>query len=381
MILKLIRWMFGYVIFSVENKNSRLFLNLVSKSRLKLWDIENINNIMISKASLSDFEIILKKLKSNNIKLNLIKRIGLPYFLIKNKNRKGLLLGIFILFTSLKILSNYIWKINFQGVENINLDEVMNVAKENGVFIGANKKNIDAKISSQNIMSKINDISWMSINIEGCTANVLIKEREKEPDFDNNNSKYIKALCDARIVRMETFAGIPLVKVGDAVLKDQILVSSISIDEEGNEKITTNAKANVWGEIYEEFTDSEEISQIKKIRTGNKKTFLKIKNFKLNFWDHIDDNYDEIEIYDNKINFPWFSIPTGLSTEKVFETKKIEIYKTKEEILSNIRNKINEKIQSMGLEIINQEEEETESDNKISLKVKVSYLKNISVYK
>ena len=380
MILKLIRWIFGYVIFSIDNKNSRLFLNLVSKSKLKLWDIENINNIMISKASLNDFEVILKKMKSNNVKLNLIKRIGLPYFLIRNKNRKGLLLGILIFFTSLKILSNYIWKINVQGIESIDLDEIINISKENGIFIGSNKKNIDSKISSQNIMSKVNDISWMSINIEGCTANILIKEREKEPNFDDNNSKYIKAACDARIVRMETFAGVPLVKIGDVVLKDQILVSSVSVDEEGNEKIT-NAKANVWGEVCEEFIDSEETSQIKKIRTGNKKTFLKFKNFKFNFWNQVNDNYDEIETYDNKINFLWFSIPTGFSYEKVFETKKIEIYKTKDEILSTLRNRINEKIKNMNLEVTNKEEEEIVNNNKISLKVKINYLKNISLYK
>ena len=73
------------------------------------------------------------------------------------------------------------------------------------------------------------------------------------------------------------------------ILKNQILVSSIFVDENGNEKIT-NAKANVWGEIYEEFVESDEISKVKKIRTGNVKTFLKFKNFKLNFWNNIDDS-------------------------------------------------------------------------------------------
>ena len=379
MILKLIRWMFGYVIFSIDNKNSRLFLNLVSKSKLKLWDIENINNIMISKISLSDFDIILKLLKSNNVKLSLIKRIGLPYFLMRNKNRKGLLLGVLMFFTSLKILSNYVWKIDVQGIENINLDEIINISKENGVFIGANKKNIDSKITSQNIMSQMNDISWMSINIEGCTANILIKEREKEPNLDNNNSKYIRASCDARIVRMETFEGVPLVKAGDVVLKNQILVSSIFVDENGNEKIT-NAKANVWGEIYEEFVESDEISKVKKIRTGNVKTFLKFKNFKLNFWNNIDDSYNDVETYDNNIKFLWFTIPTGFSTEKAFETKNVEIYQTKDEILSNLRNKLDEKIQSANLEVISKEEEEIVTENKISLKIKVNYLKNISEY-
>ena len=380
MILKIIRWMFGYIIFSIDNKDSRLFLNLASRSKLKLWDIEKINNILISKISSSEFNIASDILKSNNIKLNLIKKIGFPFFLVRNKNRKGIVLGIVILFSSLKVLSSYIWKINVRGINNIKIEELIDISKKNGIFIGANKRNIDSKISSQKIMSEINDISWMSINIEGSTANILIKEREKEPQIDNNTSKDIKAECDSRIVRMETFSGIPIVKPGDAVLKDQVLVTSTSVNENGSEKII-DAKANIWGEICEEFIDSEEMSQVKKIRTGNVKTILKFKNFTLNFWNNIDDKYDEVEKYDNNINFLWFSIPTGFSTEKRFETKDVNIYLTKEEILSNLRNKINEKINSMNLEILNKEEEEIVEENKVSLKVKINYLKNIAVYK
>ena len=36
---------------------------------------------------------------------------------------------------------------------------------------------------------------------------------------------------------------------------------------------------------------------------------------------------------------------------------------------------------SMNLEILNKEEEEIVEENKVSLKVKINYLKNIAVYK
>lgn len=377
MILKILRWIMGYVIFSVDYKDAKLLLNLIARSRLKIWGINRINDLMISKSNFESFKIILNLSKKNNIKINLIKKIGLPFFYEKNKNRNGILVGMIILFLSIKISSLYIWKVNVVGDENLNHQEILNIANQNGVFIGAKKNKLDAKIINQNIMSKISDISWISLNIEGSVANILVKGREKEPKFDDNLPQNIKADCNAKIIRMETFSGTPMVKIGDAVLKGQILVSSLVVDSNGNET-NVHANANVWGEVYEEIEDCEDLCQDITIRTGDSKKIIKFKNFALNFWNNLDDSF-ESEEYENKINFLWFSIPTGFSTETRFETKDVTIYLTENEALFNIRNRIDEKIKSRNLEIINREEEKSIKNNKLYLKSKIKHLKNISL--
>ncbi len=378
MILKIIRWILGYVSFSVEHQNAKIFLNLISRNKLKIWDINRVNNLMISKVLSSEFESILHLSRVNNIKINLIGKKGLSFFCFKHKNRKGILIGLFLLFISFKILSSHIWKIKISGDGEINYSQIMDASHENGIFIGARKKNIDSKVVNQKIMSSVHDISWISVNIQGCTANILVKNREKEPEFDDDTPCDIKSSCDARIVRMETFSGTPLVKNGDAVLEGQVLVSSLVVDSDGNEN-NVHASANVWGEVCEEFEDYEDLCQDITIRTGNVKNILKFKDFTLNFWNVCDYSF-ESERYDNNINLFGFSIPTGFSTEKRFETKEVSIYLTEEEAISKIRSRVNKRIEERNLEVINKKEEKITKNNRIYLNSKIKYLKNISTY-
>ena len=378
MILKIIRWILGYVSFSVDAQNAKILLNLISRNKLKIWDISTINDLMISKVLSSEFKSILHLSKVNNIKINLIDKKGFRFLCLKYRNRKGILIGLVLLFTLFKILSSYIWKVEICGDCEANYSQIMEASRKNGIFIGAKKKNIDSKVVNQNIMSMVHDISWISVNIQGCKASVLVKNRDEEPKFDSDTPNDIRSSCDALITRMETFSGTPLVKQGDAVLKGQILVSSLVVDANGNEN-SVHASANVWGEVYEEFEDYEDLCQDITIRTGNVKNVFKFKDFVLNFWNVYDYSY-ESEKYDNNIYIFGFSIPTGFSIEKRFETKEVSIYLTEEEAISNIQNRINKKIEEKKLEVMSKKEEKTIKKNRVYLKSKIRYLKNISTY-
>lgn len=378
MILKIIRWILGYVSFSLEHQNAKIFLNLISRNKLKIWDINRVNDLMISKVLSSEFESILHLSKVNNIKISLVDKRGLRFFCSKHRNRKGILIGLTLLFTSLKILSSYLWKVEICGDENINHSQIMGAARENGIFVGARKKNIDSKVVNQRIMSSVHDISWISVNIQGCKASILVKNREKEPEFDDDTPCDVKSSCDARIIRMETFSGTPLVKNGDAVLEGQVLVSSLVVDSSGNET-NVHASANVWAEVCEDFEDYEDLCQNVTIRTGNIKNIFKFRNFTLNFWNICDYSF-ESEKYDSNINMFGFSIPTGFSLEKRFETKEVSIYLTEEEAISKIRNRVNKRIEESNLEVISKKEEKITKNNRICLNSKIKYLKNISTY-
>ena len=167
MILKIIRWILGYIIFKTESKNSRLFLNLVSKSKIKIWEINKINKILYARVNSSEYNYLFILARQNNISLKIIQKKGLPFFYLKNKNRKGIIFGIILFFIIIKILSLFIWKINITGINNINKNKILEISKLNGIFEGNLKKNIDAQIAGQNIMNKIPEIAWISVNLEG----------------------------------------------------------------------------------------------------------------------------------------------------------------------------------------------------------------------
>jgi len=391
LILKILRWLFGYIIFKTDARNSRLFLNLVSKSKIKIWGINKINKILYAKVNSSEYNYLFMLARQNNIKLKIIQKIGLPFFYSRSKNRKGIILGIILFFTIIKILSLFIWKINITGLENINknLDKnkILEISKLNGVFTGQFKKNIDAQIAGQNIMNKIPEIAWISVNLEGCVANISIKEQINKPEFENNSEpKNIIAACDAQIFRMETFEGTPVVKAGDTVLKNQILVSKFIEDKDGNMKEIC-AKANIWAKVQDEISFSEQFEKIINIKTGNSKKIFKFnffdKNFNINFWQKHDKNLEnqnyEKETSENNINFFGMKIPTGITTEKFFEIKKIKIIRTKQELIDETKTKAYNILKEKKLEITNYSEQISETKNGINFRLKFEYLKNIAI--
>ena len=382
LILKILRWLFGYIIFKTDAKNSKLFLNLIAKSKIKIWEISKINKILYAKVNSSEYNYLFLLARQNNIKLHVIQKIGLPFFYLKNKNRKGVILGIILFFLIIKILSLFIWKINITGIKNLDKNKILEASKLNGVFTGQFKKSIDAQIAGQNIMNKIPGIAWISVNLEGCVANISIKEQIDKPEFENNSEpQNIVAACDAQIFRMETFSGTPVVSAGDTVLKNQILVSKFIEDKDGNMNETC-AKANVWAKVQDEISFSEKFEKIITLRTGISKKMFKFnffgKNFNINFWQKFDENWEK-ETRENHINFFGIKIPIGITTEEFFETKIIKIIKTKQELIEETKNEAYNILKEKNLDIKKCTEQVSETKNGINFKLKFEYLENIAI--
>lgn len=383
MVLKIIRWFFGYVNFNIDQKKSRLFLNLVSKSKFYLWDINKFDDKLFAKITSSEYIKLNSLLKRNNIKLHIVEKIGFPFFYLKYKNRKGVIVGIILFFTILRILSLFIWKINIIGNEQIDIKLILESAKNNKICIGSIKKNIDAQSAGQNIMSDVSGISWISVNLDGCVANINIKDQvnKLEDNIDKNRGDIFSS-CDAQIVRMETFSGTPLVHVGDIVLKNQLLVGAYEKTRDGNLK-EVNATANILAKVIEEVSEFEKFDQILENPTGREKEIFKFnffgKNLSLNFWQSHEDSWKK-EIYENKLKIFGLEIPISFVTEKFVEVNKISKKISKDEAIENARKKAYEKI-NKEYEVLKCNESYVEREEGIIFKISFEHLKNISCYK
>lgn len=381
MILKIIRWIFGYIYFEIDKKNSRLFINLVSRFRMNLWDIKQTDKSLFAKITSSDFKKLNFISKRNNIKINIIDKKGLQYFYIRHKNRKGIIVGIILFFISSYISSLFIWKININGNENIEISKILDCLKDNGVYIGALRKNIDADESEQRIMEQIPNISWMSINLNGCIANVNIKQQIEKPENDSKSSGDIISECDAQIARMETFSGTPLVHVGDVVFKNQLLVGSYYKLRDGSIN-NVNAKANILAKISGEISEFEKLKQDIETEGKQRKIFyinLFGNEIKLNFWETPEDNWKK-EHHENQLKIFNFEIPIKFKSEKFTEINKAEKILSKEEAIENAKKRAYEKLDK-NLEIVDIKESFSEQKDGIKFKINFKFLKNIGVYK
>ena len=93
MVLKIIRWLRGYIVFSLSGAFPERFLNLINKRGIRNWDFVPCENGYVGKMFLSDYLRIRPTARKASVKLKVKRREGLPFFVKKYKRRKGLFFG------------------------------------------------------------------------------------------------------------------------------------------------------------------------------------------------------------------------------------------------------------------------------------------------
>ena len=81
------------------------------------------------------------------------------------------------------ILSGFIWSIDINGNNAISIYEIQGDLRENGIYVGALKKNINVTDAERKLELKSGRIAWMSVNITGCRADVEISESQDMPEI------------------------------------------------------------------------------------------------------------------------------------------------------------------------------------------------------
>lgn len=323
MIIKAIRWICGYVSFKLTGEFPERFVNNVARERINLWDLKKIDGSLYAKVLASDYKLLRSRSRKANSKIRIKKKYGWPFFAFKYKRRIGIIIGTIIFIGILKFLSLHIWNINVYGNEVITTAEITAVMKDLGVKPGILKSHIDSAILKQEVMSKINDISWMSININGSCVNVSIKEKIKSPELvEKGEPCNIVASSEGQIERFESYCGQPTVKEGDAVTKGQILISGI-IQEEGKTNLV-GAEGKVFAKTKHKIIEKVKMNQLYAVDSGKIVKKLRIntmgKEISLTPWRSIDDQY-RIEESSNKLNLFGVELPVIINQELCYHQK------------------------------------------------------------
>lgn len=79
------------------------------------------------------------------------------------------------------------------------------------------------------MLLELGDISWLSVNVKGCTAHVQVVERKRPPEIvDRNARTNMVAARDGLVTRVEALDGKALVMAGSTVTKGQLLISGVA---------------------------------------------------------------------------------------------------------------------------------------------------------
>ena len=252
--VRLIKWLTGYISFVFSNGFYEGFLN---ECYLKKYNIQNVKvkgSALYADCPAGLYPYLRKTAKNHGGRLKIVKKHGLIFILSKIKNRWGLFVGAVIGIIFISFITGFIWNIDIIGNEKISEKTLREFTAENGLFEGAYLKNVDRDRVENLLMAGFEDIAWAHINIDGTSARLEINESVRKPKTVNKKHyANLKAKKDGIIVKATVYDGWAKVKKGDAVSKGELLVSGIY---SGEKKVTlfTHARGKFIAQVKENFS-------------------------------------------------------------------------------------------------------------------------------
>ena len=239
------------------------------------------------------------------------------------KSRYGLLVGLVIVILLVNLSKNVVWKINVTGNTYVDDKEIVKELENIGFTYGTYIPGLDYDKLHNEFLLKSDKISWISVNITGNVANVLVKESiefEKSPEILYSN---IVAESDAQIQSIIVINGKKTVSIGDIVKKGQLLVSGI-VDSQSQGAIYERAQGEIKAYVNKEISIQIPLKSSKKVYTGKsyKDYNYKIFNFPIKIASKCRNSecfYDTIEKREMLKAFGVFDLPISVKTTGYYE--------------------------------------------------------------
>ena len=225
----LLSYICGYVNISVEGYFIERFINMCISKGILLWNIRREKSTYLqTNISIIDFKKLKHIAKKTRCRVAINRKKGLPFILNRYKKRKIFVFALVVIILSIFTTSRFIWNIEILGNEKIEKEEILKQLNEKGIVIGAQKSKIDTDEIIREIRLKRDDIAWMSIDLNGTNAIVKIVENTEKPEIiDKNDYCSIIANKAGVITKINAKSGTPLVKIGDVVTEETILVARL----------------------------------------------------------------------------------------------------------------------------------------------------------
>lgn len=268
----IIRWFCGYVCFQARGGFYERFLNLCAANGITVWGAKYKNGTFYAKMSLKDYKNILPIARRSKTRLKIVSKRGLYSKAAKYRGRYGIAVGIIAFILILRLLSSVIWNININGNEAVSNKIILKQINEFGVYEGVFASSIDTENTRQQLLISCPELSWCAVNIDGCIANIDVKETaSKKPEAKTNYPANIVAKRGGTIMSIRAYYGVPAVSVGEAVAKGDILVSGTMENKIGG-IMYCEARAEVIAQTVHKLSVTVPFKQTRKIDIAKPQT-------------------------------------------------------------------------------------------------------------
>lgn len=363
--VEFLKYVRGYLRIRVSGFSPERFMNLCSNKGILLWKIEREGDVYYMNIHLDGFRALRPIVRKTGTKVAVLERCGLPFFLPKLFRRKAFIGGLMLAVAFWMISSLFIWDIQTAGNYRITDDVFHAFLREQQVTVGMKKSGLDIGALEKEIRRTFPEITWASARLSGTKLLIEIKENDAPIITQQAAAEMGSELVtdyDGTIVAIIVRSGVPMVKVGDAVAKGDVLVAGnvpvYNEDATVREYLYVDADADIWLEHAMSFSARLPFDYIQKEYTGRtkKRFYLRIGNHE---WKMPQERpflvYDSLIRESRPLVFEKLSIPVYQGSYTYREYKNVEHEYTLEQAETMLSEKLRTFLASLeekGVQII-----------------------------
>ncbi|MBR5157067.1 MAG: sporulation protein YqfD [Clostridia bacterium] len=345
----------GYLVVQISGRFPERFLNVCAARGIYVWDIVRLSESTIRlKISIRGFKMLRHSASKTGVRLKILAKCGLPITLNKHKGRKMLLGGIIIFMLGIMALNLFIWDIEIVGNNELSKAVILKNLEECGLSIGKLRFNIDQKKLKNDMLIKTPSLSWLWAEKRGSKIIVSVKEKKAIPEiFNADDYCSLVAAKDGVIHSMIVRNGLPVVKIGDSVQKNSLLVSGVISSERNVPTRYLNADGEIYARTWYEITKAFSKIHTVKEKTDNilKKYSLTLFGKRINFYKNPEPDFTEYEKTEKDYELSLFKNYLGITlTVNTFnEVKLVDTLLSEDAVIADGIRKIEEEIDLSAL--------------------------------
>lgn len=278
----------GYYLIKVQGFGTERFINLCKAKNIYLWAIQMSHNEYRMKISMDDYKLLTEIVNKTGVKVDILKKYGLPFLFFKKKNRLFYCCFILVALILIFISNLFVWKIEFEGNYMVSEEQLNDFLRSFEVEEGVLKKEIPYVVLEEQLRKEFPIIKWCSVALSGNVLYIRIEENNLLKDENtlvaSGIYSDIVSQADGVVTSVLVRNGLAQVKAGDKVTKGQILVTGAVPIYDDSLQIKNyhyyDADADVIIETSISYEDKLDTVYFQKEYTGRKKeqAYIKINN-------------------------------------------------------------------------------------------------------
>lgn len=226
---KWVNFLRGSVSVEVVGAFPERFINLCAQEGIGFWGLEYLDsNTLRLRVVRRDAKRLEPLARRVMCEVTVQARSGMPFFLAGFRHRYALLMGLALSLGAVVVLSQFVLTVDVQGNEYVSTQTILEEMKRLGVRPGVYGPSIDETSVCNEALLDLKDLAWISVNLHGTRAEVLVRERTPKPEIvDESVPAHVVADGSGIITDMEVLSGQAKFQEGDTVVEGEVIISGI----------------------------------------------------------------------------------------------------------------------------------------------------------